>query len=350
MEEDRKALLTVACVRRMGPVRFRELLARSGSVELLLAELPTAERRDAEQRARHLTRNADRVGATLLLQRDHGYPSALLDLEDPPPFLFSLGCVSHLEMPMVAIVGTREATGYGERIASRFAASLADAGIAVVSGLARGIDTAAHRGVLARSGATVAVLPSGVDLPCPPRHRTIHAEIVARGLVVSEHECGSTPRRGSFPRRNRLIAALGAATIVVEAGHRSGAQLTASLAIGIGRPVGAVPGAIDSPASVGTNALIRDGATPVVCVEDILALIGAPVVRSSAQPATSPAPQPMVADEIGTRLWNRLRRESASLDVLVTEFATSPREILQALTKLEVAGLVRSEASDYAAN
>lgn len=345
----REELLTLACVRGMGPVAFRNALARVDGVDAALAELSPHVRRAAQATARALERDAQSAGATLVVQGEPAYPGAMLDLEDAPAYLFTLGDPSWLRAPLVAIVGTREATAYGERVATRLAQELSEAGVTVVSGLARGIDSAAHRGALSRTGATIAVVAGGVDLPTPPRHRELHAAVVARGLVLSEQPCGATPRPGTFPRRNRLIAALGAATVVVEAGIRSGARLTASLANDLGRPLGAVPGSIESPVSEGANALIRDGATPITGVADVLALAGLTGLISRKECVSTTTPASFQSNPLAEVLWNRLRREAATLDVLVTETALLPREVLRALTSLEVAGLVRVDASLYVA-
>ncbi|MEP7346832.1 MAG: DNA-processing protein DprA, partial [Gemmatimonadaceae bacterium] len=344
-DDFREALLMLASVRGVGPVAFREALARVDGVDAALAELSPQARREAHSRAQAIARNAHQAGATLLVQGEAAYPPALLDLEDAPPYLFSLGAASWLATPMISIVGTREATSYGERTARRFASELSDAGITVVSGLARGIDVAAHRGALDKTGATIAVLAGGADLPTPPRHRALHETIVARGLIVAERPCGTAPRPGSFPRRNRLIAALGAATVVVEAGVKSGARITADLAIALGRPVGAVPGDIESPVSVGTNILIRDGATPVTSIDDILMLAHlTAIAHSRREKLSTPAPKTLTDSPLDEFLWSRLRREPATLDMLVVETERSAREVLRALTTLEVAGLVRAEA------
>lgn len=348
-DEFRSALLTLANVRGVGPVAFREALVRADGVDAALAELSLQVRQEAQARARQAEREAQVAGATLLVQGESPYPPSLLDLEDAPPYIFTLGDLGWLATPMVAIVGTRDATGYGERTATRFAAQLADAGITVVSGLARGIDVAAHRGAMERTGATIGVVAGGADLPSPPRHRELHAAIVAQGMIMAEQPCGTTPRPGAFPRRNRLIAALGAATVVVEAGVRSGALITASMAIALGRPVGAVPGSIESEVSIGANALIRDGATPITCIEDILMLARFSGLSAAPRNASVPAPSTFAENPLGELLWTRLRREAATLDTLVVETERSPREILRALTALEVAGLVRAEASQYAA-
>ena len=348
-DEFRTALLTLACVRGVGPVAFREALARTDGVDGALSALSPQARRDARAWAQKLEQGGRQAGATLLIQGEPRYPPALLDLEDAPPYVFTLGDPGWLASPMVAMVGTRDATTYGERTALRFASELADAGITVVSGLARGIDAAAHRGAIGRTGATIAVVAGGANLPTPPRHRELHSAIVARGMILAEQPCGTTPRPGAFPRRNRLIAALGAATVVVEAGVRSGALLTASMAIAISRPVGAVPGGIESPVSVGTNALIRDGATPITCVDDILMLARFSGLTDTPRNPVPRVPQTFTENPLGELLWSRLRREPATLDTLVVETASSPRDVLRALTALEVAGLVHAQASHYAA-
>ena len=175
---------------------------------------------------------------------------------------------------MVAIVGTRRCSGYGERTARDLARAVAGAGGCVVSGMARGVDAAAHRGALEVGGRTIAVLGTGVDVPYPSGHRSLHAQIAACGLVVSEMQPGQRAVRGCFPRRNRIIAGLSHVTVVVEGGHDSGALDTASHALQLGRTVAAVPGEIDNPQSAGSNTLLRDGAHVLASIDDLLALAG----------------------------------------------------------------------------
>ena len=212
-------------------------------------------------------------GPRWLAARD--LPAAFGELSHPPAGLWCHGDVGDLlgaPSRHVAIVGTREASAYGIRIASRLATACAQAGLVVVSGLARGVDAAAHESALRAGGRTVAVLGTGIDVPYPVGHRTLLATIAREGLVLSESEPGTLARAGCFPRRNRLIAALCRVTVVVEAGFKSGAINTASQALELGRTVAAVPGQIDDPRSAGANGLCRDGAQVICSVEDLLSL------------------------------------------------------------------------------
>lgn len=197
------------------------------------------------------------------------YPEGMLDLEDPPP-LYVLGDTA--PAPAVAVVGTRRCTRYGLTLATAFGQALSGAGWITVSGLARGIDAAAHRGTLRADGQAVAVLGSGVDVIYPTENADLyHAILQGHGAVMSEYPPGTRPDRWRFPARNRIIAGIASAVVVVEAGEKGGALITARLAAELGRPVLVVPGDVDRPASVGCNRLIRDGAHPVLGVDDLLA-------------------------------------------------------------------------------
>lgn len=214
--------------------------------------------------------------------RPSEFPAGLCDLPDPPSRLFMRGKIPPGRA--VAIVGTRRCTRYGRATASALGAAVAAAGWAVVSGLARGIDSAAHRGVVDVGGVGVAFLGSGLDVWYPPENRELGESLVANGgAVISEYPAGSPPEPWHFPVRNRLIAAMSEAVVVVEAGLTGGALITARLALELGRDVLAVPGDIDRPASVGCNLLIRDGATPVLGADDLLETLGwtRPVVPSA---------------------------------------------------------------------
>ena len=196
------------------------------------------------------------------------YPEGLLDLEDPPP-LYVLGETT--TAPAVAVVGTRQCTRYGMSLAEGFGHALARAGWTTVSGMARGIDAAAHHGTLRGKGRAVAVLGSGVDVVYPVENANLYQSILAGGgAIISEYPPGTRPDRWRFPARNRIIAGISSAVVVVEAGVKGGALITARLAAEMGRPVLVVPGDVDRPASVGCNRLIRDGAHPVLGVEDLL--------------------------------------------------------------------------------
>lgn len=202
-------------------------------------------------------------------------PSCLGDLSRPVAGLWALGALDSLEAAPyrhVAIVGTREASPYGIRVAERLATACAKAGLVVVSGLARGVDAAAHRAALAAGGRTIGVQGTGVDVPYPASHRALHEALATRGLVLSEMEPGTLATPGCFPRRNRIIAALSHVTVVVEAGYKSGAINTATQALELGRVVAAVPGRMDEERAMGSNRLLRDGAHVISDVDDLLNL------------------------------------------------------------------------------
>lgn len=211
------------------------------------------------------------LGAHAACPHGAGYPAALSDLDDPPAALFSTSDAPLGEPgPIVAIVGTRAASPYGLEVAHGLGRGLAKAGVTVVSGLALGIDAAAHRGCLDGGGRTLAVLGCGVDVPYPRRHVRLYERIVERGAVLSEMPPGSRPFRWSFPARNRIMAALAEMVVLVEAADPSGTLITAEFARDLGRAVGAVPGRVTSRIAAGTNALLRDGAIPVTSVSDVL--------------------------------------------------------------------------------
>jgi DNA processing protein len=260
------------------------------------------------------------------------YPTTLFDLSDPPRHLWAIGDWSMTVQPVVAIVGTRRATPYGERVTRELATALARAGACVVSGMALGIDGVAHRAALDVGGRTIAVLGTGVDVVYPRAHRRLYSEIAERGLLLSELSPGAHCHRGSFPNRNRIIAALARVTIVVEAPFGSGALRTSDHADTIGRTVGAVPGPIDSAASAGTNQLIRDGgATVVACVEDAMALMGLSI------PART---SPTIQTDAERRIWDELQHGPATLDLLCARSGLPVQECLASVTALELRGAI----------
>jgi DNA processing protein len=262
---------------------------------------------------------------------DPDYPGELLDLPNAPDALFSLGERAALDAPRVAIVGTRDCTSYGDRTARKIAGAIARAGGCVVSGMARGIDACAHRASLEVGGKTVAVLGTGIDVPYPRGHARLHAEIAKCGLLLSETPPGTAAFRGCFPRRNRIIAALATVTIVIEAGHKSGALLTAKNALELGRTVAAVPGPIDSPHSAGTNELLRDGAQVIATVDDALALAGFPV-----------EPELELPDFTDTEraVWDALGKGAASIELVAHRANLSLRDCMSATTALELRSLI----------
>lgn len=259
------------------------------------------------------------------------YPAELLDLPNPPDALFVLGTRATLDAPRVAIVGTRDCTAYGDRIARKIAGAIARAGGCVISGMARGIDACAHRAALEAGGKTVAVLGTGIDVPYPRGHARLHAEIAQQGLVLSESPPGTAAFRGCFPRRNRILAALAKVTIVVEAGHKSGALLTAKNALELGRTVAAVPGPIDSEHSAGTNELLRDGAHVIATVDDALALAGFPAEPELVLPEFT---------EPERAVWDALGKGAAPIELLAHRASLSLRDCMSATTALELRSLI----------
>jgi DNA processing protein len=273
---------------------------------------------------------------------DPAFPFALRSIFDPPPGLFmrGQGPVELLDQPAVAIVGARACSAYGSHVARTFGRELAAAGLVVVSGMARGVDGEAHRGTLESGGRTVAVLGCGVDRDYPAAHAELARRICAEGLVVSEYPPGVDPAPWRFPARNRIIAGLAAATVVVEARARSGALITADLALEEGREVFAVPGEITSALSVGVNALLRLGATVATSAADVLEPFGLGLA-SPAAPALSVGAEALLA---------RLREGPASADELVRELGLDAGSAAAGLAELELHGLLTESSGIYRAS
>jgi len=285
---------------------------------------------------------AEEMGTRVVVHGEAGYPGLLYDLVDPPPVLFLRGDPSLLEAPAVTVVGSRRATGYGRRVAATLAGTLARAGVVVASGLAFGVDGAAHRGALSGGGSTFAVLGAGVDHPHPPSNRRLFHRLAQEHLLVSEFLPGEAPRPYHFPKRNRILAALAQAVIVVEAARKSGALITADHALDLGRDVLAVPGPVDRRTSRGTNALLRDGAGVVVDPERLDGVL--PWIRDRRAPSGG-APQvghppPLLGDDAG-RVWEHLSPERPrTADEVARTTALPPGKVLAALSKLETEGWV----------
>jgi DNA processing protein len=275
------------------------------------------------------------AGVRWLARSAPDYPPLLRAVHDPPAVLFLRGgaAVAHLREPAVAVVGARSCSPYGAQVARMLGRELAGAGLVVVSGMARGVDGEAHRGALEAGGRTVAVLGCGVDRDYPAAHAELARRICERGLVVSEYAPGVEPAPWRFPARNRIIAGLAGATVVVEARERSGALITADLALEEGREVFAVPGEITSALSAGTNDLLKLGAGPLTSSKDVLDLFAL---------APPSAPEAEVGAEASTVLAH-LRDGPAGADELVRSTGLDAAAIAVALTELELAGLA-SEA------
>ena len=279
------------------------------------------------------------AGLRWLGRSDAGFPSALAAIFDPPIGLFlrGNGQPELFEEPAVAIVGARACSSYGAHVARMFGRELAAAGLVVVSGIARGVDGEAHRGALEADGRTVAVLGCGVDRDYPAAHAELARRISRDGLVVSEYAPGVEPAPWRFPARNRIVAGLAQVTVVIEAREKSGALITADLAVEEGREVFAVPGEITNALSAGTNALLRLGATPLTCAGDVFEALGVEVA------AVSPpelAEQPM-------RVLEALGREPSGIDGLVRKTGLDAAAVATALAELELAGAVAEAEGLY---
>jgi len=257
------------------------------------------------------------------------YPPLLRAIPDPPAVLWLRGEAPPelLARPAVAIVGARACSSYGRSVARTLGRELAAAGLVVVSGMARGIDSEAHRGALDAGGVTVAVLGCGIDRDYPAAHRDLASRIGQKGLIVSEYEAGVEPAPWRFPARNRIIAGLCTATVVVEARERSGALITADFALEDGREVMVVPGEITSAVSAGSNALLRLGATPVTAAADVLEAYGLERVVEA----------PEAPGGLAGRLLERLAESPASIDELARSSGAAPGDVAAALIELELA-------------
>lgn len=280
----------------------------------------------------------------LLALGDPAYPQALAHIPDPPLLLYIKGRPELLARPGLAIVGSRNATLQGKANAASFAAALSQAGVCVVSGLALGIDAAAHEGALRGPGSTIAVVGTGADLCYPARNRALSERIAAEGAIVSEYPLGTPPSAGNFPRRNRIISGLSSGVLVVEAAARSGSLITARVACEQGREVYALPGSIHAPLAKGCHKLIRDGARLVDCVDELLdALRGSPLapmpaIASATAPATAPAAVPTETD--CTRLLAQLGHDPLEVDALLAHTQLGIGELSMGLLALEMAGLI----------
>lgn len=281
-----------------------------------------------------------RAGVRVRLRGNPGYPARLEHLPDPPSVVLLRGREELLDPPAVAIVGSRRSTASGRRMAEEIAGALAGAGVVTVSGLALGIDAAAHRGALSAGGETLAVLGTGPDVAYPPSNRGLFRRIAEDGLLVTEFLPGEQALPHHFPRRNRLLAALAEVVVVVEAAVRSGALITAGHALDLGRTVAAVPGSVYSASSGGTNRLIRDGAHPLLQPEEVLELLPDPV-RLDLEAA--PGEERSRPGGDAGRIWPALDGSARSVDELAVATGLEPARILAALTELELSGAVVRE-------
>ena len=336
----------------VGPITFRALLNRYGSAAAALDALPALAREGGRRRGIAICSKADAeaeiealsaVGASLVAFCEDDYPAALAAVEDGPPLLSLRGHRHLVRRPAVAVVGARNASANGRRLAQSMAAALAKAELLVASGMARGIDTAAHKGAL--DGGTAAVLAGGIDVVYPSENQALYDALVSQALVLSEMPPGTKPQARHFPRRNRIISGMALGVVVVEAAPRSGSLITTRLAAEQGREVFAVPGSPLDPRSEGCNALIRDGATLVRSAADVLEALGPLLQRPVAEP-DKPAyrDQPPVEQPVGDLAEARevlaelLGPSAVSVDELVRECQFSAPVVATVLLELELAG------------
>lgn len=353
-EDDRIDRLRLVRSRRVGAVTYHRLMAEHGSARAALAALPGIAQAAGVQDyevcplgvVQAEVKQGRALGARLLVHGEANYPAALLDLPDAPPVLWVLGDVSLLKRPSVAMVGARNASSLGVRMARRLGQGLSEAGFTVVSGLARGIDAAAHEAALDGEGRTVAVMAGGVDVVYPPENAALAARIADHGCRISEHPPGLVPQARHFPLRNRIVAGLARAVVVAEAAAKSGSLITAKAALDYGRDVMAVPGHPFDARASGCNMLIRDGALLVRGPQDVVEALGAPSrpepeVRLPVLPGPE-APQRPLKDValLHSMILSRLGPSPLAEDQLVRDLKLTPAQLAPELLTLELDGRI----------
>jgi len=336
-----------------GPVTYFQLLARFGTAQAALDAIPDlaargggrAPRLASVAEAEREIEQVARLGATHLFVGQGLYPQLLAELDAPPPALIVKGNLGLLDRRAVAIVGARNASAAACRFARQLAHNLGGAGFAIVSGLARGVDSAAHDGAL--DSGTIAVIAGGIDIVYPPENEARQQAIAARGLLVAEQPPGVEPRARHFPYRNRIIAGLALGTVVVEAAPRSGSLITARCATEYGREVMAVPGSPLDPRAQGCNLLIREGATLVQNAEDVIEAVSPLFTRAVRQGAHEyvASPSPADIDEAARRaIFDLLGPTPVQLDEIIRQSASPPATVHTVLLELELAGRLERHA------
>jgi len=343
----------------VGRVTFRKLVSRLGSPERALSA-PLVELRSVpglsekvangiaafpwRAQAEEELARAGYAGVSIITMDDAAYPEALRNTPDPPLYLYVKGGLLREDENAVAIVGTRKPTHYGLTATHRIAYELSTAGFTVVSGMARGIDTQAHRGALSARGRTIAVLGCGIDVAYPPENRELMEQISLSGAVVTENPFGTQPESGYFPARNRIISGLSRGTVIIEAAEDSGSLITAQYALEQNRKLFAVPGNIGSPASKGANSLIKHGAALVENAADILKNLG--TVHLSRQDTAETRSLPPLAPE-EEAVYQSLANEPKHIDAIMNECRTSAGKLSGVLVSLELKGLAKQLPGKY---
>ncbi len=357
-DAERLACLRLIRSENVGPVTFRELINHFGGAQPAIEALPELAARGGNRRRIRITSKAEAereleraaaTGAVPIFTIEPGYPPALAAIEAPPPLLYVRGNATLLSRPAVAVVGSRQASAAGHKLTRLFASGLGAAGYVIVSGLARGIDAAAHEAALETG--TVAVVAGGVDIIYPPENAELTNAIASRGVVLSEMPPGFQPRAKDFPRRNRIISGISLGVLVVEAARRSGTLVTARLAAEQGREVFAVPGHPLDPRAEGTNALLKKGATLATTAEDIIEALrplsglsaeSAFAEMHPAEPWQPPplAPPPLLSNDDRARVLEALGPAPVDIDALMRATGLGARALNVVLMELDLAGRI----------
>lgn len=289
----------------------------------------------------------------IVTYKDKPYPEKLLNIYDRPPYIYVRGTLSVKDVN-IAVVGSRQASAYGNYTTERISRELAQKGVTVVSGMARGIDSAAHRGAISGRGRTLAILGSGLDVIYPPENKNLYSEIIENGAVISEYPLGTPPRASNFPERNRIISGVSYGVVIVEAGEKSGSLITARLALEQGREVFAVPGSIDSAGSRGTNKLIKQGAKLIENTDDILEEILPQLEEKKLfQPASEPAPKETSAENTPKlsageqNIIDLISTKKLHIDDLILLSGLPSSELLSTLTRLELQGRIQQHPGKF---
>ena len=354
---ERLAWLRLARTENVGPATFAALIARFGNANEALPAASRLARRGggavlrspSEAEAVEEIERLAALGGRIIASVESDFPAGLAALDPPPPIIAVLGHVSLLKRGMAAIVGARNASALGIKLATKLASDLGHAGLVVVSGLARGIDFAAHKGALGTG--TVAVVAGGVDIVYPPENRALYEDIVREGAIISEMPLGMAPLPRHFPRRNRLISGLSRGVIVVEAAERSGSLITANYALEQGREVFAVPGSPLDPRAKGGNRLIREGATLTETADDVLAVLrpilgtafGEPEGRATSSVPVDAGLAEQEADRVRALVEEKLSPAPVEVDELIRQCGAPAAAVLTVLLELELAGRIQRQ-------
>ena len=359
MESERKSLLMLYLLDGIGSARLRLFKKRFGSfAHTVSASIPelvelagidekiavNIHRAVTAEKAEAQLATAEKLGVRVLTIWDKEYPDSLKNIFDPPTVLFVRGTLDPVDSTSVAIVGTRRPTQYGKLAAEKFSRELVSHGVTVISGMARGIDTVAHHTCIQHGGRTIAVLGCGLDIFYPPENRGLAGKIAANGAVISEFVFGTKPDAPNFPRRNRIVSGLSLGVFVIEAGEKSGALITANLALEQNRDVFALPGNIDNPRSLGSNRLLQAGAKLVIRIEDILDEIQPQLDTLLKKPGR---PTPVVLNENEKKIIDLLSSESTHIDSIAIRLQMGPSKVLGLLLTLELKNMVRQLPGKY---